>query len=221
MGRIGMAVRVLALLGLLLLADAHASRARSNLTGEPGGTVQAGETELTYGTNNAEDTPVTFSCKTGQGTVRVFINETGRGVKPGRSMTASLTAGPTTSKIKGRTLVNEEAGSPSFAGTLPASDPLFAALAKAPLLVMVDRRAIRSRRARSGTRATGSGSRETLSAPPAPRHEGMKEARRQTLPGLQTAAQVGAGRRRDDANVVHTTARSVKILSCALQFRHH
>src|SRR4029079_4511050 len=48
----------------------------------------------------------------------------------GRTMTALLTAGRTTSKVHGKTLTNEEAGSPSFQGTQPANDPLFAALSK-------------------------------------------------------------------------------------------
>jgi len=52
-------------------------------------------------------------------------------------MTASLTAGRTTSKVRGKTMPNEEAGTPSFLGTLPADDPLFAALSKERVLVFV------------------------------------------------------------------------------------
>jgi hypothetical protein len=52
-------------------------------------------------------------------------------------MTASLTAGRTVSKVRGKTMTNEEAGTPSFAGTQPASDPLFAALSKERTLVFV------------------------------------------------------------------------------------
>ena len=92
---------------------------------------------LTYGTDNAEDTPITFRCKPGQGVVKVFINETGAGVKPRQSMSASLTAGSVTAKLQGRTLTNEEAGSPSFDGSLASSDPLFPALRQAKSLVMV------------------------------------------------------------------------------------
>jgi hypothetical protein len=96
-----------------------------------------GQSMLTYGTDNAEDTPITFRCKPGQGVVKIFINETGAGVKPRQTMTASLTAGSVTSKSPGKTLVNEEAGTPSFEGSLASSDPLFPALRQAKSLAMV------------------------------------------------------------------------------------
>jgi len=99
--------------------------------------TEAGQSFLTYGTDNAEDTPITFSCKGGRGTVDAFINETGAGVKAGRSMSASLTADAVTAKLPGRTLTNEEAGTPSFKGTMAAGDPLFAALRPAKQLVMI------------------------------------------------------------------------------------
>jgi hypothetical protein len=99
--------------------------------------TESGESFLSYGTDNDEDTPISFSCKAKAGIVTMFINETGVGVKAGRAMTASLTAGTVTATTRGRTLTNEEAGTPSFQGTLPAADPLFAALAKAKSLVMV------------------------------------------------------------------------------------
>jgi hypothetical protein len=95
-----------------------------------------GQAMLDYGTNNAEDTPIALSCRAGGGTVTAFIGETGKGVKPGRTLTATLAAGPVTSKLRGRTLPNEEAGVPSFEGKLPISDPLFAALSKGRFLVM-------------------------------------------------------------------------------------
>ncbi len=91
---------------------------------------------MTYGTDNAEDTPITFSCKAGRGVVDVFISETGHGVKPGRSMSASLAASGVASRVRGRSLPNEEAGVPSFQGSLAAGDPLFTALGQAKLLVM-------------------------------------------------------------------------------------
>ena len=100
-------------------------------------TVEAKDGRLEYGTDNPEDTPIAFSCTAGGGRVDVWINETGKGVKAGRSVTAALTAGGTTSKVSGKTLPNEEAGTPSFQGTQPASDPLFAALSKERTLVLV------------------------------------------------------------------------------------
>jgi hypothetical protein len=99
--------------------------------------VEANQPRLDYGTDNPEDTPIVFSCKAGRGVVDVWINETGNGVKPGRSMTASLTAGRTSAKVRGKTEPNEEAGTPSFSGTLPAADPLFATLAKERSLAFV------------------------------------------------------------------------------------
>lgn len=98
--------------------------------------TEAGQSYLAYGTDNAEDTPITFSCKAGGGTVEVFINETSAGVKAGRSMSASLTADSVTAKLSGRTMTNEEAGTPSFKGRMAAGDPLFAALRPAKQLVM-------------------------------------------------------------------------------------
>ena len=98
--------------------------------------TEAGQSYLSYGTDNAEDTPISFSCKGGRGTVDAFVNETATGVKAGRSMTASLAADAVTAKLPGRTLTNEEAGTPSFQGTMPAGDPLFAALRQAKQLVM-------------------------------------------------------------------------------------
>ena len=98
--------------------------------------TEAGQSYLTYGTDNAEDTPITFSCKAGRGAVEAFINETSVGVKAGRSMSASLTADAVTAKLPGRTLTNEEAGTPSFKGSMTASDPLFGALRAAKQLVM-------------------------------------------------------------------------------------
>ena len=99
--------------------------------------TEAGQSFLTYGTDNAEDTPITFSCKAGRGTVEAFINETGAGVMAGRSMSASLAADSVTAKLAGRTLPNEEAGTPSFKGSITATDPLFAALRQAKQLVMI------------------------------------------------------------------------------------
>ena len=133
-----MKVSLLALLGLFVLVDASTSlRAEEFEKRTWRLTVEADHPRLDYGTENVEDIPIAFSCKAGRGLVDVWINETGKGVKPGRSMTASLTAGRTTSKVRGKTLWNEEAGTPSFEGTQPANDPLFAALSKERVLVFV------------------------------------------------------------------------------------
>jgi len=131
-----MKVSLWAWLGLLLLVDANTSL-RAGDSEKRTWRLDADQTRLEYGTDNPEDTPIAFYCKAGGGRVEVWINETGKGVKPNRTMTASLTAGRTTSKVRGKTLPNEEAGTPSFEGTLPANDPLFATLSKERSLVFV------------------------------------------------------------------------------------
>ena len=132
------AAGMFALPGLFVLVGASPSlRAQESEKRAWRLTVEAKQPRLEYGTDNPEDTPIAFSCDVGRGLVDVWINETGRGVKPGRSMTASLTAGRTTSKLRGKTLTNEEAGTPSFQGTQAADDPLFATLAKERMLVVV------------------------------------------------------------------------------------
>jgi hypothetical protein len=131
-----MKVSLLALLGLFVLIDASPSL-RAEESEKRTWRLDADQRRLEYGTDNVEDVPIAFSCDAGRGLVDVWINETGKGVKPRRSMTASLTAGRTTSKVRGKTLPNEEAGTPSFEGTQPANDPLFAALSKERVLVFV------------------------------------------------------------------------------------
>ena len=132
-----MKASLLALLGLFILVDASTLlRAEQSEKRTWRLTVEQGEPRLEYGTDNPEDTPIAFSCKPGRGPVDVWINETGKGVKANRSMVASLTAGRTTSKVRGKTLPNEDAGTPSFAGTMPANDPLFATLSKERTLVL-------------------------------------------------------------------------------------
>ena len=133
-----MKVSLLALLGLFVVVDAIALLRAEDLEERTWRlTVEADQPRLDYGTDNVEDIPIAFSCKPGRGVVDLWINETSTGVKPGRSMIASLTAGRTTSKVRGKTLTNEEAGSPSFQGALPAKDPLLAALSKERTLVLV------------------------------------------------------------------------------------
>ena len=133
------AAGILALLGLFVLVDASSSsRAQDDFEKRTWRlTVEAKLARLDYGTQNVEDIPIAFMCTPGGSLVDVWINETNNRVKPGRSMTASLTAGRTTSKVRGKTSPNEEAGTPSFEGTKPANDPLFAALSKERVLVFV------------------------------------------------------------------------------------
>ena len=133
-----MKISLLALLGLFVVVDAIALLRAEDLEERTWRlTVEQNEPRLEYGTDNPEDTPIAFSCKARGGFVDVWINETGKGVKANRSMVAELTAGRTTSKVRGKTLTNEEAGSPSFQGALPAKDPLLAVLSKERTLVLV------------------------------------------------------------------------------------
>jgi hypothetical protein len=90
-----------------------------------------GKVILAFGSDSAEDTPVVFDCKAGTGTVRVFVAETDAALKANQKLIATFVAGATTSKVAGRTVANEDAGIPSFQGTLPATDPLFAAFSAA------------------------------------------------------------------------------------------
>ena len=131
-----MKISLLALLALFVLVDAG-TLLRAEESEKRTWRLDADQPRLDYGTDNPEDTPIAFYCEAGRGRVEVWINETSNGVKPRRSMTASLTAGRTTSKVRGKTMPNEEAGTPSFLGTLPADDPLFAALSKERVLVFV------------------------------------------------------------------------------------
>ena len=132
-----MKVSLLAFLSLLFMVNASPLLHAEDSENRTWRLDEANPPRLDYGTDNLEDTPIAFSCAAGRGRVDVWINETARGVKPNRSMTASLTAGRTTSMVRGKTLWNEEAGTPSFEGTLPANNPLFAALSKERALVFV------------------------------------------------------------------------------------
>ena len=133
-----MKASLVALLGLSVLVGAGASSHAQDSEERTWRLTDEGKhPRLEYGTDNPEDTPIAFSCEAGRGRVDVWINETSTGVKPNRTMTAALTAGRTTAKARGKTLANEEAGTPSFEGSLTAGEPLLAALAKERTLVFV------------------------------------------------------------------------------------
>ena len=122
-------------LGLFVLIDAAAlAQPEEKITWRL--KTAGGSAVLAYGIDNAEGTPIVFNCRLGSGVVKVFISETSEALKPGQSATASLPAGRVTVRVPGRMMVNEEAGVPSFDGSLPASDPLFAALPTAATLAM-------------------------------------------------------------------------------------
>src|SRR6476661_5187172 len=102
-GRRLMKASLSALLGLCVLVDASALRAEESTRRT--WRLEAEEPRLDYGTGG-DDIEIALSCKAGAGVVEVMIGETGKGVKAGRSMTASLTAGRSTSKLRGKTEPN-------------------------------------------------------------------------------------------------------------------
>lgn len=91
---------------------------------------------LAYSVPESDYITVVFSCKPKSGSVGVFISETSTKLKAGKKATATLAVGETKATTAGKLLTNEEAGAPSFEGSLPASDPVFAAMAGGKTLVM-------------------------------------------------------------------------------------
>jgi hypothetical protein len=84
---------------------------------------------LNYGVPESDDSFGAFRCKPGSGVVTLFIAETSEKLKPGKSATAILSVGELQTRIAGKLVPNEEAGVPSFQGRLPATDPIFDAMA--------------------------------------------------------------------------------------------
>jgi hypothetical protein len=89
---------------------------------------KAEDVSLVYAVPESDYITITFGCKPKSGMVDVFISETGPKLKPGRKATATLAAGDAKATFPGKLLVNEDAGVPSFEGSLPAKEPLFAAV---------------------------------------------------------------------------------------------
>src|SRR6516162_1370511 len=86
---------------------------------------------LAYGGESPEDMPITLDCKLHSGVIGVFAAETSEALKPNRRINAMLAAGSVRSRAPGKTIPNEDAGVPSFQGTLQVTDPLLDALAGA------------------------------------------------------------------------------------------
>lgn len=84
---------------------------------------------LDYSVPESDYITITFGCKAKSGAVDVFISETSPKLKPGRKAAATLAVGDAKATFPGKLLVNEDAGAPSFEGSVPAKEPLFAALA--------------------------------------------------------------------------------------------
>jgi hypothetical protein len=84
---------------------------------------------LGYGVPESDDSLGSFTCAPGSGSVKIWIAETSAKLKAGGKTTAILSVGDKMAKVAGKLLPNEEAGVPSFEGSLPAKDPIFAAMA--------------------------------------------------------------------------------------------
>ncbi|MGD9658568.1 MAG: hypothetical protein AB7U61_13200, partial [Methylocystis sp.] len=69
-----------------------------------------------------------FTCAPGSGVVKIWIAETSDRLKAGGKAAATLSVGQKATKVAGKLVPNEEAGVPSFEGSLPAKDPIFAAM---------------------------------------------------------------------------------------------
>ncbi|ULO23335.1 hypothetical protein [Methylocystis sp. SB2] len=83
---------------------------------------------LGYGVPESDDSLGSFTCAPGSGLVKIWIAETSNKLKAGGKSTAIFSVGEKTAKVAGKLVPNEEAGVPSFEGSLPAKDPIFAAM---------------------------------------------------------------------------------------------
>lgn len=92
---------------------------------------------LGYGATETDDNFGSFTCMPGSGVVKIWIAETNENLTPGKPAKAALSVGAAKAKISGRLIPNEEAGVPSFEGSLKASDPIFAAMASGVTLEVV------------------------------------------------------------------------------------
>jgi hypothetical protein len=84
---------------------------------------------LGYGVPESDDSLGSFTCTPGGGVVKIWIAEISAKLKAGGKTTAILSVGEKAAKVAGKLVPNEEAGVPSFEGSLPAKDPIFAAMA--------------------------------------------------------------------------------------------
>lgn len=96
------------------------------------GDDDAKSASLLYGNReSAEDLTLALNCKRGSGTVKLFAAETGEKLKRGQKTSLTLSAGTVKATANGKALPNEMAGGTSTEATLPASEPIFAAMTEA------------------------------------------------------------------------------------------
>jgi hypothetical protein len=86
------------------------------------------EAYLVFGVPETDDVGVSFWCKLQSDIVRFYAPETDAKLKIGKRVPFVLEIPPKAFRLKGKTTVNQEAGSISLETELKITDPVFAAL---------------------------------------------------------------------------------------------
>jgi hypothetical protein len=86
---------------------------------------------LVFGVPETDDVGVSFWCKLQSGIIHFYAPETDVKLKIGSRVPFTLEVPPKSFRFKGKTTVNEEAGSISLEAELKMTDPIFAAISKA------------------------------------------------------------------------------------------
>jgi hypothetical protein len=122
---------------LLVVAASFVTIASASADDKPKWTMisSSNQVSLVYG-DGSEESDLILSCKPRSNSVRFFIGETDASLKPKMQVTATVTVGTAKATVAGKTMPNETAGVPSFAGEMSATDPLFDAMASAPSIAV-------------------------------------------------------------------------------------
>ena len=83
---------------------------------------------LIFGVPESDDVGISFWCTNQSGEISIFIPEADSTMKPGTTVSFTITAGRTVAKLKGKTTANEEAGSTSLETKIADSSPIFSAM---------------------------------------------------------------------------------------------
>ncbi len=89
---------------------------------------------LIFGVPESDDVGISLWCTVQKGEINIFLPEGDPAEKPGKDVTLTLTAGEVSADFKGKTEVNEEAGTTSVEAKAPDTLPIFAAMLKADRL---------------------------------------------------------------------------------------
>ncbi len=122
---------------LLVVTASFAAIASASADDKPKWTMTSSSNEisLVYG-DGSEESDLVLSCKPRSNRVSLFIGETDASLKPKMQVTASVTVGAAKATVAGKAMPNELAGVPSFVGELSATDPVFDAMATAPMIAL-------------------------------------------------------------------------------------